>query len=365
MKKLLFISNIASPNQVKFCEVLQQYFKTKFWFYEPASAKRPGWWDIPLGANSQIFPNCYLKRSAHYFFPGIVSWLNNFQPDILLLGGMFYPSNIIAYFWALIHKKKIYFVSETLRKYQKKTDGSHLIYSGFKISLMKLLFRHASGIIATNDEARTQISKLNIVPDDSVITLEYPNDINPYFNHKMRNPTETCTILFANRLIDKYDPLFALRVFMTLSRNNCDFKMVMNNEGCLKQKCLKFIAEHNISGVTFLGEIQSWDDLHKVYESSDIFLLPARFSNGNFSIIEAMASGMGIIISKHILGSGFYIKNNTNGFRCELNVETFSKAIYSYLDNLNLFSEYTEVNRKIARTYSMNSLAKKYYMLLS
>ena len=33
----------------------------------------------------------------------------------------------------------------------------------------------------------------------------------------------------------------------------------------------------------------SWNDLHKVYKQCDILLFPAKFSNGNFTIIEAMA----------------------------------------------------------------------------
>jgi glycosyltransferase involved in cell wall biosynthesis len=41
-----------------------------------------------------------------------------------------------------------------------------------------------------------------------------------------------------------------------------------------------------------------------VYARCDIPILPANFSNGKFTILEAMASGLGVVVSDHVLGIG-------------------------------------------------------------
>jgi hypothetical protein len=53
-EKYLFISNMASPYQVKFCYALEEYFETEFWFYVHIDETRPDWWKIPLGDKCKI-----------------------------------------------------------------------------------------------------------------------------------------------------------------------------------------------------------------------------------------------------------------------------------------------------------------------
>lgn len=52
--KYLFISNMASPYQIKFCDALQTYFNAEFWFYVRREDHRPSWWEIDLGDNCKI-----------------------------------------------------------------------------------------------------------------------------------------------------------------------------------------------------------------------------------------------------------------------------------------------------------------------
>jgi glycosyltransferase involved in cell wall biosynthesis len=47
--------------------------------------------------------------------------------------------------------------------------------------------------------------------------------------------------------------------------------------------------------VCFLDQVNSWEEMHLIYKESDIMIFPALFSNGNYTILEAMASGMGLV----------------------------------------------------------------------
>ena len=82
-KKYLFISNMASPYQVKFCYSLQEYFDAEFWFYEHIDETRPDWWKIPLGDKCKImkasgkFPNTL--RVGYYYMLFLVLFI----PEII------------------------------------------------------------------------------------------------------------------------------------------------------------------------------------------------------------------------------------------------------------------------------------------
>ncbi|MEK6405913.1 MAG: hypothetical protein AABN34_03005 [Acidobacteriota bacterium] len=46
-----------------------------------------------------------------------------------------------------------------------------------------------------------------------------------------------------------------------------------------------------------------------IYARCDILILPANFSNGNFTILEAMASGMGVVVGDRVLGIGKMVED--------------------------------------------------------
>ena len=59
MKKICFISHMASPHQVRFQPFLQKYFDSYFYFYERL-AGRQSWWAVELGDRCKVM-NCCLR----------------------------------------------------------------------------------------------------------------------------------------------------------------------------------------------------------------------------------------------------------------------------------------------------------------
>ena len=120
MRKFVFISNMAAPYQVKFCYELQKYFNTEFWFYEYIGKGRPEWWKIPLGSRCKILKYAIFSYRQKYFCLSIISELKRMNPDIIMLGNWFIPGNLLAYFWAKLHKKKTILFTE----HQRRKDGA-------------------------------------------------------------------------------------------------------------------------------------------------------------------------------------------------------------------------------------------------
>jgi glycosyltransferase involved in cell wall biosynthesis len=359
MKRLVFISNMAAPHQVKFCYALQDYFDAEFWFYVRREPNRPPWWEIPLGDRCKILGNVLFRKSRHYLSMDILKELRRFDPDIVMLGGFFFPSNFIAYKWAKKRGKKVLFFSEVNR-----SRANDVRRKGLFTSFTCRLYADIDALLTSSEEA-TQQFKVDFGFGDRVHTAHYATDLDAYFKHPARKPKENYSYLFANRLVEYYNPHLAINVFNQIRNRYPSSQLVMNGSGPLREPCLQRIRSLGIErSVRFLDDIRSWDELSNAYRDSDILLLPATFSAGNFTILEAMASGMGIIVSNKIFGSGTYIKDGVNGFVREPTMEGFVAAVQEYINRPELMEQHALVNRAIAEKYSCAPTAKLYHDLI-
>lgn len=116
--------------------------------------------------------------------------------------------------------------------------------------------------------------------------------------------------------------------------------------------------------VEFLTNLKSWSDLNHVYARCDILLLPASFSNGNFTILEAMASGMGLVVSDRVVGIGKMVKDAENGFSCEPTAEEFVNRIERYIRQPELLKAHAAINRPLAEPLSADGTAKFFSEIL-
>ncbi len=359
MKKLIFISNMPAPYQVKFCYELNNHFNTEFWFYESIN-ERDAWWNIDLGPRCKLIPGVKGKKTGKYLTLNHLAWLEKFDPDIVMLGGFSIPANYLAYRWAKRNNKKVVVITEVSRT----KDGVLRRYgAGWK--LLRRLYNKIDAVFAVTTDAVTQF-KNDFKFGEKVIKVHYAYDLDPYFKHPLRSEhAQERVILFANRLIDIYNPLGALRIFYEVQLRHPLVSMKMNGSGDLRKECEELIAELKLEKkVSFLDAIPSWDTLHEVYRDTDILLLPAKFSNGNFTIYEAMASGMGIVISDNILYNGKEIKNGENGFNLPLDEQLFADKIIAYLEQPALITSHAEKNRKAISWLTLGSTAQYYKEVL-
>jgi glycosyltransferase involved in cell wall biosynthesis len=358
-KKIVYISAIAAPHQIKLCYALQEYFDAEFWFYDKLG-QRASWWLIDLGDRCKVLEKVKFKSSAKYFTCSHLKKLKEFNPEIVMLGGFSVPANYLAYLWARKHKKKVIVFTERSRNKKGVLRKKTLIWA-----LLKYLYRNVDLVMVNAEDTIPQFRDV-FGFGKKVVAAQYACDIEDYLKHKPRTQKDNCTILFANRLTEIYNPILAIEVFNSLLLKYPSIKLKMNAEGELKELCIKKISEYNIqNSVEFLSEIKSWNELHLVYKNADILILPALFSNGNFTIIEAMASGMGIVISNKILGLGKLIENKINGFNCEPELNEFVIAIENYIKHPELFINHSVINKKLAQLFSAKATAELYFKLIN
>lgn len=361
-KRFVYISNMAAPYQVRFCDHLQQYFETQFWFYEYMGASRPDWWKIELPPSCKVIDHLWFKWKERYVSFRVINMLNEFDPDIVMVGGFLIPSNYLVYRWAKRRKKKVIVFTETFRRRETGQLRGKSIFN----RLIELAYGDIDAIFACHEDARQQM--VNVFDHFGSIThiAPYSSDIDRYFTHPIRKKKEGYVYIFPNRLTENYNPLLVLGIFAEIASMQPRSILKMNAQGELFNDCRKFISQQKLDkNVQFLTHIKYWDDLSDIYRTSDILLFPAKFSNGNFTIIEAMASGMGIIVSNKILGQTSLIRHGENGFLCEPNKDEFLKAVQEYIAHPQYFESHARINRDLVRSCSGEGTARLYAKLIN
>ncbi|MHA6259956.1 glycosyltransferase [Sporosarcina sp. CAU 1771] len=304
-----------------------------------------------------------------YYSVGVFYDLIRFNPDIIILGG-FMNWHWLILNYAKLFKKKVIFMSESLRYVKNDYEDSDTLMTqeNSKAVLRKIrrTFDGADLYLGMGAKAESQFIKEIGFEREKVSWTSYPQDIEAYYKHPLRSEKKqkNYKILFANRLIDRYQPLFALEVFLEINSKYPNTELIMNSEGPLKSKCIQYIKDKKMKNVSFLEGIDAWDNMHLIYKNADILILPATYSNGNGTIIEASASGMGVVISNKINNMEKHSIDKENCFICDLNVGSFVTAISTYINNPKLFIDHGVLSRKLVEGSRNQSLAKKYFELI-
>lgn len=362
-KKLVYISSVAVPHQVVFANALQDYFDAHFWFYETPDRTRGSWWRVDLGKHCKVLERVLFPKSgpfeARYLALGLTYELERTNPDIVMLGGFSIPSNYLAYRWARHTGKKTVVFCEHSR------DACGVLRKrSLSWRLLHWLYRDVDLVIVSADDAVLQYQD-EFKFGEKVVAGRYAADIDAYFDHPLRVAKSAYTYLFANRLTEIYNPIAAIEIFAAVREAHPGSQLVMNAMGELGEKCRARISGLGIGdAVEFLSDIKSWADLHNVYARCDILLLPANFSNGNFTILEAMASGMGVVVSDRVLGIGRTVEDGKNGFNCEPTAEAFINRIERYIRHPDLFKTHAAINRPLVEPYSGSGVARSFDQML-
>lgn len=364
-QKLVFIGNIASPYQVKLCYALEEYFDAEFWFYEHLDQNRPDWWKIPLGDKCRILNYSKWFPKIGYLSLGLIPELVRFKPDVILLGGFMAGHAAIVRVAKLFGIKTVV-MSEPLRPLQNDDDPSARLTNPednpYKVKLLHRLFKDADLYFGMGTVAVEQFKHQLGFDPDKVVHATYAQDIDAYFDHGLRRkrPGDTFKLLFANRLVERYQPLLVLEAYRNLS-HRYSLELYLNNSGQQLEACQSYIAEHDLKNVHFLDEIRAWDEMPKVYEQADILILPATYSNGNGTIIEARASGMGVVISNQINNVAHHSVDGKNCYMCDVTVESIERGIEQYLEHPERLIEHGMLSRELVKFHRNDVTAKGYY----
>ncbi|MFC3958591.1 glycosyltransferase family 4 protein [Halovivax cerinus] len=104
-------------------------------------------------------------------------------------------------------------------------------------------------------------------------------------------------VLFVGRLVEGKRPKDAVRTLEYLRRDLNDVTLYVCGDGPLRDDLETAIARRDlVDHVEFLGHV-SYDEMPRLYRSSDVLLLPSRAEGMPRTMLEAQASGLPVVSS--------------------------------------------------------------------
>jgi len=152
-----------------------------------------------------------------------------------------------------------------------------------------------------------------------------------FFKNKYGIDPRIFKILFLGRIaqVKGLDILLKSIAILVKSTPNVILLIIGPDYENYKEKLILMIKQLDIENkVKFLGKLNR-DMVNHAYVDSDLFILPSYSENFGLTIIESLACGCPVIISKKV-NIANSIKNNNLGYVVDLNQNEITKSIVNY-----------------------------------
>ncbi|MFQ5964070.1 MAG: glycosyltransferase [Candidatus Scalinduaceae bacterium] len=219
----------------------------------------------------------------------------------------------------------------------------------------------------TEDEAEKCHSFLGL--NNQAIIIPNGIDLSEYNDLPTKESLKRCypilkdkkVILFLSRIHQKKGLDILSKAYGKLARQRKDVHLLIvgfGEEGYEKKVRRWFEEEGVLEQVTFTGMLKGKEKL-EAFAGSDIFVLPSYSENFGMAVIEAMASGLPVIISNQV-GIHNEIAEAKAGRVIETDAEQLAEAMANLLDNPVTCKEMGENGLKLVKEqFNLDEIAEQ------
>ena len=251
--------------------------------------------------------------------------------------------------------------------YSKKEKNKKLIQE--HITQAKNLVATSDSIIHCYDKLGVERSNIHKVTN-GVVLENFRIKVNKNIEKKKYGlDSQALTLISVGRNHEKKNYDLILKIAQILkAKTKLKFQFIIVGKGVKKLK--NKINHLNLNKNFFLFEafpltsltnlFLPSEDLIKLYKISDIFIFPSLIESFGIVIIEAMATGIPLVVSR-VPGSKDLVKNNENGFMVSKNnAQEFVKAIMNLHDNKKLHKRIKKNCLNSVKYYDWQRVSDKY-----
>ncbi len=327
MKKLAIITTHPIQYYAPVFKLLAKKIQLKVFYtwgeqsmdkYDKGFAKQIEW-DIPLldGYDYQFLVNASKGPGTHRFNgisnPGLLTSLQDFEPDAILIYGWAWKSHLKALRF-FKGKIPIYFRGDSTLLDQQKNFKSLL-----RKFFLKWVYSHVDKTFYVGNANKKYYSHFGLTEKQLVFAPHAVDNsrfekIDHQETIKLRESlsvgSSSILILFAGKLEQKKAPFLLLKAFTQLANLNLHLLFVGNGE---LEKELKARAD-NLSNVHFI-DFQNQSKMPAIYQACDLFCLPSKGPNETWGLAvnEAMAAGKAVLVSTKVGCAVDLVKPGVNG----------------------------------------------------
>jgi glycosyltransferase involved in cell wall biosynthesis len=227
-----------------------------------------------------------------------------------------------------------------------------------KMFLQKIL-NSALKIVVPSKDYVSLISKKYTISKTKI--YEVPNGVDlKYFKNistKLHSPVR---LLSVSRLSKpKNIPLLIQSFKLAIEKNHRNLELHIVGEGEEKNKIFDLIKKEKLEKKVLLHGGLWGKDLYDIYSYSDIFILTSGCESFGLVLIEAMASGLPIVVS-NITSVKNIVKNNITGLLAKPTPKDFTRAVEKLLSNSQLRKKLIKNGLKEVKKYDWNKIVQKF-----
>lgn len=239
----------------------------------------------------------------------------------------------------------------------------------FLTPLFKRIWRRAGAVIANSEELRSLA--LKTTPEIPIDVIYNGIDIEEFrpaapspLAGEGRGEGRAFTILCVARLIPRKGIDYLVKALPVISKVHPDVRLVIVGEGNMEQELKKLASELGVKErVDFRGYVRH-DELPGIYRDADIFVLPSLWEGMSNTLLEAIASGLPVIVTE-TGGTAELVKDIGKGRGNGIIIpkqdpEAISEAVVRLLSDRELSATMGKRSREIALEFSWGSVAGQY-----
>lgn len=218
------------------------------------------------------------------------------------------------------------------------------------------IWNNAEHLIANSSGLKVIAQKFD---SNSKINIIYNGvDINEF--QYCSKDYKVLNILFVSRLIERKGLQHFLPIFKSLVDLNSDCTLTVCGDGPFRLDLERLVKKYLLEDkVKFIGHVIH-EDLIEYYNKANLFVLPSNKEGMPNVVLEAMASGLPILISD-CEGSKELVNGNGLVLNFKDKIETLDKIV----GNIPRFSEMSKVSRALCENvFNWNNTSNQYIELI-
>jgi glycosyltransferase involved in cell wall biosynthesis len=346
--KVVLVTNIPPPYRVPVFNYIQSLGEIEFTVIYCAERERNRSWDYGCINHNHIFlKENYNSHGDNYIHKNIdvLYHLKSLDPDIVITTG-FNPTHLFAFCFTLLKRKK----------HIPMTDGTIASESflTWKHRLARrVVYSLSHAYIGASEESKALYQMYGIKNSFFKSHLAIMNE---RFN-KHENDIKKYDLLFSGRFVDGKCPLFIINVLKKLrSRLQRDISILFLGAGPLEDRMHFMLKDYPRSAYKFYG-FASQDDLPALYGSARIFVFPTMNDTWGVVVNEACAAGLPVITTPAAGVAGELVKNDVNGYICDIDEELWCDRLSLLLSDIELCRKFGATSINIVSEYNYKNAA--------
>jgi glycosyltransferase involved in cell wall biosynthesis len=327
-------------------------------FCAESAGRGMGWnFEKKLGFPYRVIGGARIRRSAdttdYYISPRIIWRLLRARPDVIISGGYSIPSFYACLYCKLSGAKLIIF-SDGTPDYERKLGRLQQI-------ARKVLVPRASGFIAKSKPAADRFEELGA--KGRIFLAPHTTNLAPLLAvgaTRDWSDRAELRLLCVGRLIPRKGVQHLIRALAGMRPVRQPVSLTIVGSGPQQDELEALARSLEVRGIRFAGFVDQ-DKLPIHYAAADVFVLPTLDDPFGMVLLEAAASGLALVASKHAGATLDLVQDGESGLVFDPQDEqALSELIARLADSPALVRQLALAAYNVARSRTPDRTAEKY-----